>query len=430
MKLFKKILVANRGEIACRIIRTAHELDIQVVAVLSEADQNALHVKMADEAHLIGPAASRDSYLNINKIMAIAKLAKVEAIHPGYGFLSENAKFADACEKAGVIFIGPTAKAIALMANKTIAKETVSKAGVPVLPDFFSENQTKEVFLEQAKKIGFPLVLKAVAGGGGKGLRQVHDIAEFDHAYDAVKREAEAYFGDDQLLLEKYLSDARHVEVQILADTFGNVKTLSTRDCSIQRRHQKIIEEAPAPHVSLTLHNKILETAIKVAETIQYTNAGTVEFLLSGNEFYFLEMNTRLQVEHPITEMITGHDVVALQLQIAAGGSIETLSTETNGHAIEVRLNAEDPENNFLPSSGVLEFIQWPKLSEHFRIDRGYEQNDTVNIYYDSLLAKFIAWDKTREGAIQLLKKALFDTTLFGIKTNQPLLEKIRKSVV
>lgn len=425
MALFNKILIANRGEIACRIMRTAKKLGIKTVAVFSDVDCNALHVKMADEAYLIGQAPSKDSYLNIEKIISVAKQSGASAIHPGYGFLSENSEFAKACEKENIIFVGPSSFAINLMASKNVAKEKMREHDVPTVPGFYDEQQSSEKLLTAAKKIGFPVVLKAVAGGGGKGLRLVQSEKEFEQAYLAVRREAKAFFNDEKVLLEKYLSNARHVEVQILADHYNNVQHLYTRDCSIQRRHQKIIEEAPAPNIPEQLQQKITKAAIQAAKAIQYTNAGTIEFLVEENDFYFMEMNTRLQVEHPVTEMITGLDLVEWQLKIAAGEKLFEKPATSKGHSIEVRLNAEDPENDFLPSSGKLNYFQFPSANKNVRIDSGYQQGDIIDIYYDSLLAKLIVWGENRSLAINSLKQVLSDTYILGIKTNLPLLKAI-----
>lgn len=424
MTQLKKILIANRGEIACRIIRTAKKLGITTVAVFSEVDAKAIHVQMADEAYLIGPAPSKDSYLNIKKIIEIAKQSNVTAIHPGYGFLSENCEFALACEQAGILFVGPSSKAIEMMGNKNVAKEIMKQHDVPVLPGFFIDTSDINDLVMAANKIGLPIVLKAVAGGGGKGLRLVENIEDLEQAYMAVKREAKAFFNDDNILLEKYLPNARHVEVQVLADHHGAVQALYTRDCSIQRRHQKIIEEAPAPNLSDALQEKMMQAAIKGAKSIQYTNAGTFEFLLDGENFYFMEMNTRLQVEHPVTEMITELDLVEWQLRITAGEKIFTARPKRIGHAIELRLNAEDPEKDFLPSSGVLEYFEYPSDS-HLRVDSGYQEGDHINIYYDSLLAKLIIWGEDRMQAVNQLRNALKEVTVFGIKTNLSALSSV-----
>jgi 3-methylcrotonyl-CoA carboxylase alpha subunit len=426
--LFPKILIANRGEIACRIIRTAKKHGIKTVAVFSAADCNALHVKQADEAYLIGPAASQDSYLNIEKIIAITKESKAAAIHPGYGFLAENSQFAKRCEQENIIFIGPSSSVIALMANKNVAKEKMQQHAVPVLSGFYDESQSSSNLLAAAKKMGFPVLLKAIAGGGGKGLRLVQHEHEFDYAYSSARREALSFFEDDRILLEKYLPHARHIEVQILADHFGQVQPLFTRDCSIQRRHQKIIEEAPAPSIAKELEEKMMAMAVRAAAVIQYTNAGTLEFLLEKDAFYFMEMNTRLQVEHPVTEMITGIDLVEWQIRVAAGEPLFTALPPSKGHSIEVRLNAEDPENNFQPSSGKLHYFHLPDENKHVRIDRAYEKEDKIDIYYDSLLAKLIVWGETRVVAIRRLEQLLDNTFILGIKTNLSLLKAIIKN--
>ncbi len=430
MTLFRKILIANRGEIACRIMRTAKRLGISTVAVFSEADKNAMHVKLADEAYLLGPAPSSESYLNTAKIIAIAKACEANAIHPGYGFLSENPAFASACEQAGMIFIGPSADAIALMANKNVAKEKMAEHDIPILPGFYDQSQSLTAFRKHATKIGYPILLKAAAGGGGKGLRLVQEEQELEHAFYAVKREAKAYFNDEQILLEKYLANTRHIEVQIIADSFGNVQHLLTRDCSIQRRHQKIVEEAPAPNIPRELQDKMTATAIKIAEVINYTNAGTIEFLLENDQFYFMEMNTRLQVEHPVTEMITNLDLVEWQIRIAAGEHLFQDAPSFEGHAIEVRLNAEDPDRDFLPSAGKLALLNVPQNFHDVRVDCGYQTNDEINIYYDSLIAKIIVWAKSREQAINKLNIELNNVEIFGVKTNLALLKEIISNAV
>lgn len=421
---FDKLLIANRGEIACRIMRTAKRLGIQTVAVFSQIDADSLHVRSADEAYLIGPAPAKDSYLNIERIIAIAQQCNAKAIHPGYGFLAENSQFALACEQANLIFIGPSAEAINLMADKNTAKCIMDKYSVPVLPGFFIENQNFDELAAIAKQLGFPIVLKAVAGGGGKGLRVVLKESDIEDAYHAVKREASAFFNNDKILIEKYLPDARHVEVQIIADTHGNIIPLYTRDCSLQRRHQKVLEEAPAPALTDIMEQNLMEAGIQAARAINYTNAGTVEFLLSENAFYFLEMNTRLQVEHPVTEMITGLDLVEWQLRIADGQSCD-ISVKKKGHAIELRLNAEDPQKNFLPSSGHLHYFNFPRANSIFRIDSGYQQGDKIDIFYDSLLAKLIVWAEDRLAAIRYMQNQLMHSYLFGIKTNLPTLSAI-----
>lgn len=427
MTLFNKILIANRGEIACRIIRTAKRLGIATVAIFSEADVNALHVQLADEAYLIGPAPSKDSYLHIEKIVAVAQQCHVEAIHPGYGFLSENAEFAAACEQAGLTFIGPNSRVIALMANKNVAKQELAAHDIPILPDFYGEAPTIAEVTTHAKEIGLPILLKAVAGGGGKGLRLVEHEHDLEHAYQAVQREAKAFFNDDKILIEKYLPDARHIEVQIMADQQGNIQALATRDCSVQRRHQKIIEEAPAPHLSSHLQANLLQAAKNIAAAIKYTNAGTIEFLVQQDDFYFMEMNTRLQVEHPVTEMITGLDLVEWQIRIAAGQPLFSEAPSPQGHAIEVRINAEDPEKDFLPSSGKLSYLSLPS-STTTRVDSGYGSGDIVDIFYDSLVAKLIVWGETRAQALMRLKQALNDSVIFGVKTTLSLLKNILRT--
>lgn len=423
MSLFKKLLIANRGEIACRIIKTAQRLGIRTVSVFSEADAEALHVKLADEAYCIGPPPSKESYLNITKIIGIAKIARVDAIHPGYGFLSENADFAVACKEAGVIFVGPSVEAIALMANKNVAKNKLQNEQVPMLPDFYAKDASFDQISKAAQDIGYPILLKAAAGGGGKGLRLVRHEKDLEHAFNAVKREAMAFFNDDQILVEKYLENARHIEVQIIADHQGQIAHLSTRDCSVQRRHQKLIEEAPALLPSEEIFDEMVATAKKIASVINYTNAGTIEFLVSENDFYFMEMNTRLQVEHPVTEMITGLDLVEWQLRIASGEPLFYQPTSFKGHAIEVRLNAEDPKNDFLPSSGKLVYLKIP-ADNQVRIDSGYIEGDQVNIYYDSLIAKIIVWAEDRLAAITLLEQKLKQIEILGIRTNLELLHQ------
>lgn len=420
--MFSKILIANRGEIACRIIRTTKKLNIKTVAIFSTADCNALHVQLADEAYLVGDAPSKDSYLNIDKIIEVAKQAQVEAIHPGYGFLSENPLFAKRCIEENIVFIGPSPEAMILMANKNAAKEKMQANQIPTLPFFYDEQQSSETLLAEANKIGFPVLLKAVAGGGGKGLRLIKEQSEFHHALEAVQREAKAFFNDERVMIEKYLAHARHIEVQIMGDNYGKVQHLYTRDCSIQRRHQKIIEEAPAPNLSPALQQQICATAVKAAESIKYNNAGTVEFLVEQDQFYFMEMNTRLQVEHPVTEMITGLDLVEWQIRIASGEKIFENQPQSTGHAIEVRLNAEDPDRDFLPSSGKLYLFNTDPNS---RVDSGYHQGDQLDIYYDSLIAKIIISAEDRSEAIRRLHSSLEDTEILGIKTNLALLRNI-----
>lgn len=428
--MFKKILIANRGEIACRIIRTAHKLGITCVAIYSEADADALHVRLADEAICVGPAPSQESYLNYKNIINAALQTRAEAIHPGYGFLSENADFAEECIKAGLCFIGPPVAAIRAMGSKSAAKHIVAQVGVPLLPGYHEANQDANVLLAAATTIGYPVLLKATAGGGGKGMRVVWNEEEFTPALAAAQREALASFGDQTILLEKYLPQPRHVEVQIFADQQGNYLYLFERDCSIQRRHQKIIEEAPAPGLSKKLREKMGAAAIKAARAIQYIGAGTIEFLLDDNEeFYFMEMNTRLQVEHPVTEMITRQDLVAWQLNIASGEALPLTQSELEiqGHAFEARIYAEDPYHDFLPATGTLKFLKTPVENQHIRIDSGVIENDQVKPFYDPLLSKLIVWDINRESALQRLIAALAEYQIVGVTTNLDLLAAIAK---
>lgn len=426
--MFTKILVANRGEIACRVIRTAQRLGIRCVAVYSEVDANALHVKMADEAYCIGPAASRDSYLRGDIIIETALKAGAQAIHPGYGFLSENADFAEQCAQAGIYFIGPPPAAIRAMGSKSKAKEIMEQAKVPLVPGYHGEQQDLKTLQTAAEKIGYPVILKAAAGGGGKGMRVIWQSHGFDAALTAAKREAKASFGDDLILLEKYLTKPRHIEIQVFADTKGNTIHLFERDCSIQRRHQKIIEEAPAPKVSSELRQRMGETAIAAAQAIGYVGAGTIEFLLDEDgSFYFMEMNTRLQVEHPVTEMITHQDLVEWQIRVALGEPLPLKQQELKirGHAIETRIYAEDPSNDFLPSMGKIKYLKTPYKDNHVRIDTGVSQDDTITPYYDPMLTKLIVWEKDRSAAILRLQQALADYQIVGVSTNLNLLTAI-----
>jgi len=418
---FNKILIANRGEIACRVIRSARKLGIRTVAVYSDADSDALHVNMADEAVHIGASPSRESYLDYHRIIQAAKDTAAQAIHPGYGFLSENADFCRACKDNNIVFIGPTAEAIEAMGSKSAAKTLMQQANVPLVPGYHGDDQNPELLRSAAKEIGYPVLLKAVAGGGGKGMRQVWDEDEFDGALATAKREAMNAFGNNDMLVEKYLTQPRHIEIQIFCDQHNNAVYLFERDCSIQRRHQKIIEEAPAPGMTTELREKMGEAAIRSAQAINYQGAGTVEFLLDKDgSFYFMEMNTRLQVEHPITEMITGQDLVEWQLSVAAGETLplkqEQLSI--NGHAFEARIYAEDPANDFLPASGKLSFLQTPTASQHVRIDTGIRQGDEVSVFYDPMISKLIVWDEDRDKALKRLTKALSEYYISGITTN------------
>lgn len=429
--MFKKIVIANRGEIACRVMRTAKRLGILCVAVYSEADSNAQHVKMADEAYCIGPAPSRDSYLKQDVILKIAKQSHAEAIHPGYGFLSENAAFAEKCADEKICFIGPPANAITAMGNKIAAKKIMEKAKVAVIPGYDGADQSLAAFMKAAEKMGYPVLIKAAAGGGGKGMRVVHKAEEFTDALASAKREAKAAFANDEMLLEKYFNSCRHIEMQILGDNHGNYVHLFERDCSIQRRQQKIIEEAPAPNISEKLRKYLGEAAIAAARAINYTNAGTIEFLVDEQEnFYFMEMNTRLQVEHGITEMITAQDLVELQLRVASGEKLPITQKQIlqQGHAFEARICAEDPQKDFMPSSGKITELKTPDANQHVRIDTGFGLHDELSIYYDSLLAKLIVWDKDRLSAIKRLQDALAHYQISGITTNIPFLLTISKN--
>ncbi len=426
--MFKKILIANRGEIACRIIKTAKKLGIVSVVVYSEADTHSQAVQLADEAYFIGESASADSYLNGDKILAIAKKAGVQAIHPGYGFLSENADFARKCEKAHIVFIGPPASAIDSMGSKSAAKALMVASNVPVTPGYHGENQEIDHLLTEACQIGFPVLIKAAAGGGGKGMRAVFKASEFLEALAGAKRESKASFNDDKMLIEKYLLEPRHIEIQIFCDTHGNAVYLFERDCSIQRRHQKVIEEAPASNFKPELRKAMGEAAVLAAHSIGYVGAGTIEFLLDHNEqFYFMEMNTRLQVEHPVTEMITRQDLVEWQLRVAYGEKLplKQADLQIHGHAIEARIYAEDPDNNFLPSTGKLVYFQPPLENNYVRVDTGFVQNNTITPYYDPMMAKLIVWGEDRKSAIQHLQHALENYYVIGVKNNIAFLKKI-----
>ncbi len=426
--MFEKILIANRGEIACRVMKTAQALGIRCVAVYSKIDQNALHVQMADEAYLLGEAPSQDSYLKGERIIQIAKKAGAQAIHPVYGFLSENASFAKACEDQGLVFIGPSAAAITAMGSKSAAKKIMGEAKIPLIPGYHGDNQEPDFLGQEAQKMGFPVLIKAIMGGGGKGMRLVENPKEFKDALNGARREALAAFGNDIVLLEKYLVDPRHIEIQIMADTLGNAVYLFERDCSIQRRHQKVIEEAPASKLSERLRQTMGKAAVTAAKAIDYHGAGTLEFLVDKDEnFYFMEMNTRLQVEHPVTEMITGLDLVAWQLQIAAGLPLplQQADLKLQGHAIELRLYAEDPNHEFLPATGHIDYLSWPKTSAEVRIDTGVRENDTISSYYDPMIAKLIVHAENREAAIFRMQSALSHWDLIGVKTNKQFLQDL-----
>ncbi len=420
--MFRKILIANRGEIALKIIRTCKELGIKTVAVYSEADRYSLHVRFADEAVCIGPGPSKESYLNIPRIIAAAEITNAEAIHPGYGFLAENAMFAEICESSGIKFIGPTPDAIEAMGDKSLAKETMRKAGVPVIPGSEGVVETLEKAREIANEIGYPIMLKATAGGGGKGMRLVHNDDELENAWQTARAEAEAAFGNPSLYTEKFIEKPRHIEIQILADKYGKVIHLGERDCSIQRRHQKLIEESPSPIVTPELREAMGQAAIKGAKSVKYINAGTIEFLVDKDgKFYFMEMNTRIQVEHPVTEMVYGVDIVKEQIKIAAGEKLDLKQGQLkpNGHAIECRINAEDPFNNFRPSPGKITALHFPG-GYGVRIDSHIYQEYVVPPYYDSLLAKLIVHAKTRDEAIARTLRALEEFVIEGIHTTIP----------
>ena len=417
MKLFSKILVANRGEIAVRVIRAIQDLGIRAVAIHSDADSRALHVQRADEAYGLGSNDLADTYLNIGKIVAIAKNCGAEAIHPGYGFLSENASFVKACDEAGIIFIGPNARAMKLMGNKIESREALKDSGIPMTAGITGDVDT---LLKRASEIALPIMIKAAAGGGGKGMRIVRDTSNLAELLESTSREAKSYFGDGTIFIEKYIEDPRHIEIQVLGDNYGNVIHLFERECSIQRRHQKIIEESPSPTLTPEVREKMGETAVRIAKTIGYNNAGTVEFLVDKDlKFYFLEMNTRVQVEHPVTEMVTGIDIVKEQIEIAAGKKldIEQWAVSQNGHAIECRIYAEDPENNFLPSPGNMSFYNEPE-GEGIRLDTGIMEATTIHSFYDPLICKLITWGEDRESARTRMIRSLDEFIIHGIKTN------------
>ncbi|HYK49707.1 MAG TPA: acetyl-CoA carboxylase biotin carboxylase subunit [Terriglobales bacterium] len=430
--MFKKILIANRGEIAVRVIRACRELGIPTVAIYSDVDRAALHVLRADEAYPIGAATAAESYLNIEKILAVAKRCGADAIHPCYGFLSENAKFARACADAGVKFIGPSAASMEIMGSKTRARQEMEKAGVPFVPGTSRALESGRHAIEVAAKIGYPVMLKAAAGGGGKGMRLVHDAKDLQAALEAAQSEAQRAFGDGEVYLEKAISNPRHIEMQVLADEHGNTVYLGERECSIQRRHQKVLEEAPSIRVDADMRRRMGEVAVRVAKAAGYYNAGTVEFLVDrgdddlGKNFYFLEMNTRLQVEHPVTELITGLDLVDLQIRIAAGEKLEFRQDDVliRGHAIECRIYAEDPDNNYFPSPGKIAMLGAP-AGPGIRMDSGVYEGWTVPIDYDPLLAKLISHGENRAQAISRLARALEEFFVSGIKTNVALFRRI-----
>jgi 3-methylcrotonyl-CoA carboxylase alpha subunit len=422
--MFKTLLIANRGEIACRITRTAQRLGMRVVAVYSDADAGALHTRVADVAIRIGPANAAESYLNIAALLQAARASAAEAVHPGYGFLAESAEFAQACSAAGIVFVGPPAAAIRRMGVKDEAKRLMQGAGVPVVPGYFGTEQGEALLAKEAQAIGFPLLIKAVAGGGGKGMRVVRAAAELSQALAAARGEAERAFGDGRVMLERFIEHARHVEVQVIADAHGHCLHLLERDCSLQRRHQKVIEEAPAPALSAALRARLHAFAVAGARAVGYENAGTMEFVVHREECFFLEMNTRLQVEHPVTEMILGIDLVEWQLRIACGEALPLTQEEVRaqGHAFEARLYAEDPRRGFLPTSGKLTELIWPPPGPGVRIDAGVAAGDSVGIHYDALLAKLIVAAPAREGALSDLAHALAACRIDGVTTNLPAL--------
>ena len=433
--MFSSVLIANRGEIAVRVIRTARRLGLRTIAVYSDADAQALHVRMADEAHAIGPSPAAQSYLSIATIVAVAKATAAECIHPGYGFLSENAAFAEACRDAGIVFVGPPPDAIRAMGLKDRAKALMEKAGVPVVPGYHGDKQDAAFLKRKAYEIGYPVLIKAVAGGGGKGMRKVERYAEFDAALEAAQREASGAFGDAQVLIEKYVTAPRHIELQVFADAHGNAIHLNERDCSLQRRHQKVIEEAPAPGMSAGLRARMGAAAVAAAKAVGYVGAGTVEFIADGagglkdDGFWFMEMNTRLQVEHPVTEAVTGLDLVEWQFRIAAGEKLPLKQDQVrlDGHAVEARLYAEDPERGFLPSTGRLVALSFPQ-GEGLRIDSGVEAGDTVTPFYDPMIAKVIAHGATRDAALDILAEALEQTVVAGPRSNAGFLAALARA--
>jgi 3-methylcrotonyl-CoA carboxylase alpha subunit len=421
---FRTLLIANRGEIAVRVIRTARAMGLRTVAVYSEADRNALHVTLADEAVLLGPSRARDSYLNSDRVIEAAKKTGAEAIHPGYGFLSENADFAKACLEAGLIFVGPTAEMMTAMGSKSGSKLLMEKAGVPLVPGYHGEAQDDTTLAKAAASIGFPVLVKASAGGGGRGMRIVRAAKELAASVESAKREAKAAFGDDRVLIEKLVETPRHIEVQIIGDSHGNLLSLFERECTLQRRHQKVIEEAPSPTLDAGQRDAVCAAGRKAAAAVKYVGAGTIEFVSNGKDVFFIEMNTRLQVEHPVTELITGIDLVEWQLRVAAGEKLPLTQDQIalRGHAIEARVYAENPDKNFMPSVGTIRNWNLPEESGGLRIDAGYRKGDTVSPHYDAMLAKVIAWAPTRDTAIDRLGSALEQSDVRGVVTNIPFL--------
>jgi len=425
--MIRRLLVANRGEIVCRIARTARRLGVTTIAVYSDADRNAQHVRAADEAYHLGPSPAAMSYLDIEKLIALAQRVGADAIHPGYGFLSENAQFAKRCQDAGLIFVGPPASAIQSMGSKSASKAAMAAVGVPVAPGYHGDEQSASRLIEEAARVGFPLIIKASAGGGGKGMQVVNSAAEVPAAVESAQRLARTAFGDDRLLMERYFPKARHVEVQVFADSHGQILSLFDRDCSVQRRHQKIIEEAPAPDLRDEVRTSMAQAAVKSAQAVGYVGAGTVEFLVDdAQNFYFMEMNTRLQVEHPVTELITGIDLVEWQLRIAQGERLPRTQAQLSqrGCAVEARLYAEDPAHEYLPSVGQITHLRWSERPG-LRLDTGVESGDEVSTYYDPMLGKIIAWGESRATAIELLHRALSEMEIVGVATNRALLMSV-----
>lgn len=426
--MFKKVLIANRGEIACRVISTLKKMGITSVAVYSDADRDSRHVKLADEAYHIGGSRPDESYLKADVLLALAKKVGVDAIHPAYGFLSENSSFARACPEAGIAFIGPTAESIEKMGAKDAAKALMEDANVPVVPGYHGENQDPDYLQEQAEKVGFPLLIKAVSGGGGKGMRVVNNAAEFAELLDSVKREALNAFADERVLLERYISKPRHIEFQVFGDSHENYVHLHERECSLQRRHQKIIEETPSPFLDDKTRQAMGVAAVNAARAISYLGAGTIEFIVGEDRsFYFMEMNTRLQVEHPVTEMVTGQDLVEWQVRVAAGQALPLKQEQitSTGHSFETRLYAENPNNLFLPSTGKLHHLRFPATDANLRVETGVEQGDTISVFYDPMIAKLVVWGEDREVARERLLNALGESGIIGVENNIAFLETL-----
>ncbi|MBS4049473.1 MAG: ATP-grasp domain-containing protein [Alphaproteobacteria bacterium] len=433
--MFVRILIANRGEIACRVIKTCKRLGIETVAVFSEADRNALHVQLADEAHCIGPAPARESYLVVDRILEVAKSSRSEAIHPGYGFLSENPVLSQACLDAGIVFLGPPPEVIRVMGAKDAAKRMAESIDVPVIPGYHGDDQDDATLQNHAQRIGWPCLIKAAAGGGGRGMRRVNDAAEFAQSLAAVRREAKSFFGDDKVIVERFITQPRHIEVQVMGDNFGRYIHLGERDCSIQRRHQKVIEEAPGCGLSDALRSRMRAAALKLASAIEYKGVGTIEFLVDAGRddeaFYFIEMNTRIQVEHPITEKVFGIDLVEYQFLIAAGEALPPQDRfNASGYAIEARICAEDPSRGYRPTPGLLREFSVPQLSEHLRVDTGFRSGDEISPWYDSLVAKVIVYGESREDAVRKMSDTLARCRINGISSNIPLLISIMENAV